>query len=62
VLFVPAKVHNLDSQCLWGKQPVKRSDWATKTKLILVEVSSVLSIAMLLAWLLWEEFRYLFRK
>jgi uncharacterized membrane protein YoaK (UPF0700 family) len=45
-----------------GESVLNRLDWSTKIKLVMVELCSVLSVAMLLAWLLWEEYKHLFRK
>jgi len=43
------------------EQTVKQTDWHSRIKLYLVEAASIASLALILAWLLWEEFKHLFR-
>jgi hypothetical protein len=42
------------------EQTVKQPDWATKAKLFMIELASVLSLFILLVWWLWTELKHLF--
>lgn len=41
---------------------MKRMNWATRAKLWMAELASILSLPMLLVWVLMHEFDTLFRR
>lgn len=47
-------------QCYCG-QVMRLLEWFLQVKVVMVEIASTVSFGMLLAWLLWKEYKRLFR-
>jgi hypothetical protein len=44
-----------------GVDGVKLLEWFLQVKVLMVEIASTVSFGMLLVWVLWREFKRLFR-